>query len=46
MYEGCSESNAPHFFSSREDMATRTGNELVQGRLAKAVDVDGDYVEK
>jgi hypothetical protein len=35
------------------DMATRTGNELVQGGMhalvslwRKAVDVDGDYVEK
>jgi hypothetical protein len=39
--------------SCSEDMATWTGNELVKkgthalvSRLRKAVDVDGDYVEK
>jgi hypothetical protein len=39
--------------SCSEDMATWTGNELVQegmhavvSRWRKAVDVDGDYVEK
>jgi hypothetical protein len=33
IYGGCSESNAPHSHV-REDMATRTRNELVQGRHA------------